>query len=78
MSSRDAEGSGWWGSYQEVRGFEVHLVARLWRMMRSTVARIVHRSSSCGRVTSVVVVLLDLASKQGPKLVSKVRGDKRR
>jgi hypothetical protein len=78
MSSGDAEGSGWWGSYQEVQGFEVRLVARLWMMMRSMAARIVHQSSSCERVTSVVVVLLEPASKQGPKLVSKVHGDKRR
>jgi hypothetical protein len=53
-------------------------VVRLWRMMRSTTARIVRRSSSCGRVASVMVVLLKPASNQGPNLVSKVREDKRR
>jgi hypothetical protein len=78
MSTGDAEGSGRWGSYQEVQGFEVRLVARLWRMMRSTAAKIVRRSSSCGRVVSVVVVLLKPASNQGPNLVSKVHEDKRR
>jgi hypothetical protein len=69
---------GKWRCYQEVQEVEAKLVARLWRMMRSMAARIVRRSSSYGRVASVMVILLKPASNQGPILVSNMRGDKRR
>jgi hypothetical protein len=78
MNTGDAEGSGWWCSYQEVQGVEARLVARWWRMMRSTTARIVRWSSSCRWFALVVVVLLKPTNNQGPNLVSKVREDKRR
>jgi hypothetical protein len=44
-NTRDAEGSERWCSYHEVQGIEVRLVARWWRMIQSTAARIVRRSS---------------------------------
>jgi hypothetical protein len=54
VASTERGGRRW--SYHGIREIEASLVARLWTMMRSKATRIIHRSSSCGRVASVMAV----------------------